>query len=228
MRGRLPRATTQAQKDERKQSILSAADQHLIEVGLDAFSMEVLARELGYARGTLYRYFGTREEVLLDLYNLKRSDWVLRLLNTIKPGLSDKIFVRRHYTESVKDALFLTLRARLESTIIPNISAAKHAESREVTASSIGALAQHYSECLGLTERQAQQLIIAYGALMLGAAQVEPQSTRKSSRLTKEMRELVTDMDGQTVFESNGIMILEGLRGDRSIPSRSNPGRSER
>ena len=221
MSGRLPRATTQAQKDERKQSILLAADQHLVEVGFDAFSMEVLARELGFARGTLYRYFGTREEVLLDLYNLKRSDWVLRLLNAIKPGLSDKIFIRRHYTESVKDPLFLTLRARLESTIIPNISDTKLVESREVTASSIGALAQHYADCLGLSERQARRLIIAYGALMLGSAQVETQPTRKSTKLTKEMREFVTDMDGQTIFESNGIMILEGLRRDRTSPGGS-------
>ncbi len=217
MSGRLPRATTPQQKDERKRSILVAANEHLVAVGLEAFSMEVLAKELGYARGTLYRYFGTREEVLLNLYHMRRASWVQRLQQVIKPDMADRVFVRRHYAESVRDPLFLTLRARLESVIIPNVSAAKLVESRELTMDSMRTLAGHYAACLALSDADARRLIIAYGALTLGAALVETHAARQGQpladgHLTKDMRALVKDMSAQKIFESNALMILEGLR----------------
>lgn len=212
MARRLSRATTKEQKDERRKAIIDAANEHLAEAGFEAFSMEVLAKELGYARGTLYRYFGTREEVLLALYNQHREDWVRRLIKAVKPGLTDQIFIRRHFTESMKDPLFLTLRSRLESVIVKNISEECLQDSRELTLKSITRLSEHYTACLGLDQDSTRQLIIAYGALMLGAVQVETQPVRVSERLPKHLNALVADLSGKAIFESNALMILEGLR----------------
>ena len=54
-------------------AILEAADTHFRQVGFEKFSMEVLSRDLDVARGTLYRYFSTREELLLNLYQRQQQ-----------------------------------------------------------------------------------------------------------------------------------------------------------
>ena len=64
----LHRARTQDQKHFRRQQILDAAKMHFEDVGYESFSMANLAKLAGVAKGTLYLYFATREEVFLALY----------------------------------------------------------------------------------------------------------------------------------------------------------------
>lgn len=212
MSSRLARAVTPEQKDERRKSILRAAEAQLRNVGFESFSMEVLARELAWSRGTLYRYFGTREEVLLQLYNQQRAGWTGRLKKAVKPGTSDLAFVRHHYTESTRDPLFLVLRSRLETVIMQNISEEKLRESRATTVASNLDLSRHYEKCLGISLKQAQRLIIAYGALLLGAVQVETRPVGGSEVLTKPTRTLIAELSGKRIFETNALFILQGLR----------------
>ena len=40
-----------------------------MEAGYEGFSMGLLSKRAGVAKGTLYLYFGTKEEVLLSLYS---------------------------------------------------------------------------------------------------------------------------------------------------------------
>ena len=67
--GHIKRARTPAQKSDRKDTILLTAKDQFIETGYEGFSMAVLAQRAGVAKGTLYLYFVTKEEVLLSLYN---------------------------------------------------------------------------------------------------------------------------------------------------------------
>lgn len=67
-----PRARTRAvlpeDKSERRASILRAASGLLEHAPHGAFSVDELARRAGLAKGTVYLYFGTREEVLLAVH----------------------------------------------------------------------------------------------------------------------------------------------------------------
>jgi AcrR family transcriptional regulator len=55
-------------KSERRASIVRAAEALLRRAPAATFSVEELARRAGLAKGTLYLYFGTREEVLLAVH----------------------------------------------------------------------------------------------------------------------------------------------------------------
>ncbi|MBS0335654.1 MAG: helix-turn-helix transcriptional regulator, partial [Proteobacteria bacterium] len=59
------RAILPEDKSERRAAILRAAAGLLKQAPHGAFSVEALARRAGLAKGTVYLYFGTREEVLL-------------------------------------------------------------------------------------------------------------------------------------------------------------------
>ena len=62
------RAVLPEDKSERRAAILRAAVGLLKEAPQGAFSVEALARKAGLAKGTVYLYFGTREEVLLAVH----------------------------------------------------------------------------------------------------------------------------------------------------------------
>ena len=58
-----------------------------MEAGYEGFSMGLLSKRAGVAKGTLYLYFGTKEEVLLSLYSQEFE----RFCNTIVVGISPDI-----------------------------------------------------------------------------------------------------------------------------------------
>ena len=61
----IKRARTPAQKSDRKDTILLTAKAQFLQTGYEGFSMAVLAQRAGVAKGTLYLYFGTKEELSL-------------------------------------------------------------------------------------------------------------------------------------------------------------------
>ena len=57
------RARSLEQKAVRRLAVLEAAEAYFHDVGYQAFSMAQLAKNTGVAKGTLYLYFKTREEL---------------------------------------------------------------------------------------------------------------------------------------------------------------------
>lgn len=64
----LKRARAPEAKTERRAAILGAAESLLRRDPAGAFSVDALARRAGLAKGTVYLYFRTREEVLLAVH----------------------------------------------------------------------------------------------------------------------------------------------------------------
>lgn len=71
------RARGEKQKEERRRSILEAARRLWRADGFG--TMEALAAEAGLAKGTLYLYFRTREEVLLSVLGDDVDAWLAEL-----------------------------------------------------------------------------------------------------------------------------------------------------
>lgn len=61
------RARQPAQKEQRRNAILAAAADLLADVGYDAVSLTAIADRAGLSKSNLYRYFESREEILLAL-----------------------------------------------------------------------------------------------------------------------------------------------------------------
>ena len=103
------RARTDEQKEERRLAILAAAEDHFAAVGFESFSMAVLAREVGIAKGTLYLYFATREEVLMVVFMERLQALGDRVLAVLGEEPDDVVFCRRFFEESVADPVFIGL-----------------------------------------------------------------------------------------------------------------------
>ena len=74
------RAISDDAKRARRQFILTNADHLLRRDGFDAFTMNKLAVAADLAKGTLYLYFATREELVLALYIDLHDGWMGRFI----------------------------------------------------------------------------------------------------------------------------------------------------
>ena len=78
------RAVAPEEKTERRAAIVQAAAALLRRDPSATFSVEELARRAGLAKGTVYLYFGTREEVLLALHQQQSQE----LFDTVARALA--------------------------------------------------------------------------------------------------------------------------------------------
>jgi AcrR family transcriptional regulator len=79
------RAVAPEDKTARREAIVRGAEE-LSTRGGGAFSMDQLARRAGVAKGTLYLYFGTREEVLLAVHEKQTHE----LFDVVERSLAAK------------------------------------------------------------------------------------------------------------------------------------------
>lgn len=69
------RARTEESREARKAAILKAAGVLVDKEGFPALSMDAVAKKCGLAKGTLYLYFSTREELLLAVLQEDFGAW---------------------------------------------------------------------------------------------------------------------------------------------------------
>ena len=69
------RAVTDAQKEARRADILKVASHRFTLTPYDSLSMADTADEAGVAKGTLYLYFRSKEEMFLAIYTDQLSAW---------------------------------------------------------------------------------------------------------------------------------------------------------
>ena len=70
------RARRPEEKAQRRDQILAAAAELFDDGDLDAVSMSAIAKRAGIAKGNLYRYFRTKEELFLQLYREDFAEYV--------------------------------------------------------------------------------------------------------------------------------------------------------
>lgn len=207
---------SESDKAARREAILTAAEAQLRDAGFEAFSMEVLARTLGVARGTLYRYFATREAVLLELYLAQRSRFAAALTADVSPAIDDAAFVTRWYDHATADPLFLMLQARLGSVIEHNIPREALITAKRAMHLEMGAFAAYLASCLNVDAEQARRLIVGLVALLLGAAELY--NSPRLTGLPAELDDGMAFFASRRVFTDNARLILDGLRREARAP----------
>ena len=70
------RATNDQQKEARREAILSAARALFLEAGFFDVNMASIAKRSGLAKGTVYLYFQTKEEIFLTLSTEEFETWL--------------------------------------------------------------------------------------------------------------------------------------------------------
>ncbi len=211
-RPRYQRARRDAEKAERRRAILAAAGALLRSTGFEGFSMALLARKTGIAKGTLYLYFETREEVLLALYVETLAAWSRALVARLRDGMEDGEFVALFQATAGADPNFLTLRARLESVIEHNVSLPRLVEAKRAMRDLVGELAPRLERALGLAPGTGARLLVSLGALHLGAEQSNTGPAVASLDLPEDVAEFMrlhTEID---LFRETAPLLIAGLR----------------
>jgi AcrR family transcriptional regulator len=214
-RPRFQRARRATEKAQRRDAIVSAAGALLESSGFEGFSMSTLGRKAGVAKGTLYLYFETREEVLLALYVEKLEAWVDGLAPRLREGLSDEAFAEAFERVSLADPSFLTLRGRLESVIEHNVSVDRLVEAKRAMRDLIGAIAPRIEQVLGLGEGSGLPLLVALAALELGAAQSRMGPSVVNLELPEDVAEFMRVHSEYDAFRKAAPMLIAGFRSGR-------------
>lgn len=109
------------QKEQTKRSIIEAAVDLIIELGFEKATMRKIARQAGVGDATIYKYFSTKEKILLAYYEVKAQDTIKELeeisdfdeydlqekVQTLVETYLDKIIGDREFVqESIKMILY--------------------------------------------------------------------------------------------------------------------------
>ena len=208
----LKRARTPEQKSDRRDTILVTAKTLFMEAGYEGFSMGLLSKRAGVAKGTLYLYFGTKEEVLLSLYSQEFERFCSELTAGIPAEITDADFVSRIYETSVSDPLFLALHARLGTVIEQNISVDALITSKRGMAKHFQMMVNNLSGPLALDYEQTLAALTGISALLTGAYDGGTVSIFETETIPDDVASFIGYFDMKTRFEKNAGYILQGIR----------------
>ena len=208
----LKRARTPEQKSDRRDTILVTAKTLFMEAGYEGFSMGLLSKRAGVAKGTLYLYFDTKEEVLLFLYNQEFERFCSELTAGLPAEMTDADFVSRIYETSVSDPLFLALHARLGTVIEQNISVDALITSKRSMAKHFQMMVSNLSGPLALDYEQTLAALTGISALLTGAYDGGTVSISETETIPDDVASFIGYFDMKTRFEKNAGYILQGIR----------------
>ena len=120
------RAVTEAQKEARRADILRVARHRFAVTPYDSLSMADTADEAGLAKGTLYLYFRTKEEMFLSIYIDQLGAWFDELDKGLQPGGDTSVagFLKLLGDSLVSRPELLRLIAILHTRLESNVDAA--------------------------------------------------------------------------------------------------------
>jgi AcrR family transcriptional regulator len=194
------RAILPADKSERRAAILRAAAGLLKHAPQGAFSVEELARRAGLAKGTVYLYFGTREEVLLAVHAERQQGLFDALETALAAPRPDIRLVARTVVRFVRaHPEFLPLAANCRGMLETNIGAGAalaYKQSVGVRLAQIGAKLEALYPVLA--KGQGVGLLMASYALMIGLWQIsDPPECLAAAMERPDMRMFKVDLEKQ-------------------------------
>lgn len=206
------RARSDDQKHERREAILSAANDHLQTVGFEAFSMAGLAKGLGFSKGTLYLYFRTREEVFLALSDLKMTAWASAFKQALHPDMQASEYCDAAFATAQQDPELLPLLMRLNAVIEHNVSIEALVIAKRSMRNQFVQFAEATAKALNLTAEQSLDLLRALMPLLVGAAQTDQGPALQDEELPADIREFIDSFDARQTFTTNACRIIQGIR----------------
>jgi len=208
------RAVTDAQKQFRREEILSGARTYFETVGYESFSMAQLAARLDIVKGTLYLYFPTKEAIILALFGRALEAWSEVMKARLAKPITDQQFLKAFHDTAMNDPVLVPLLIRLQHVIEHNVSIPLLIDSKRHFQSCLGAIAERAVSALNLVESQANELIWSLGVLLSGAAQSDQGPSLSEEDLPEDVVTLMTRLSSERLFLTNVTYILEGIRRD--------------
>ncbi|MCK2213466.1 TetR/AcrR family transcriptional regulator [Actinomadura sp. ATCC 31491] len=161
------RARRPEHKEQRRQAILDAARELAAASGVRNVSLGAVAEAVGLAKSNIVRYFGTREEIYLQLLTEEWHAWAAAVADRLLPGpRPDAAEAVTALAETlVARPLFCDLLSHNSTTLEHNVSVpAAHAFKRTVVGL-IAELGARVAPAAGLTPTEAAELVGAAAGL---------------------------------------------------------------
>ena len=167
---RRSRAVQPAAKSERRAAIVRAAESLLHRNPTATFSVDALARRAGLAKGTVYLYFHTREEVLLALHEQQLHRVLDRLESALRaPGASGRDVVRAGLLHHGEHPEFYPLAGNCRYMLDTNVSTEAALAFKLGLAHRIRQLGEHVERLYGgLETGEGAALLMNSYALIIG------------------------------------------------------------
>lgn len=211
----IKRATNEDQKIARRQAILNGARQLFMEADFFDVSMATIAKRSGLAKGTVYLYFKTKEEIFLNLSTEELESWLgafeKRLEKQTQPldnaeflDLLRSDFADRKLMQRLVSLLHLVLEKN-----IPYEEAFAFKLNLKVRMTKLSALVE---QSLPYLEKgQGFALLSMLHCLVVGFGQMaDPSPVLKEVLEHPEMAPFRVDLD-KNIFETFSL-ILEGIK----------------
>jgi AcrR family transcriptional regulator len=206
------RARSDAAKKDRRLDILEAARGLLADKGFQGVTMNGLARRAGLAKGTLYLYFKTREEVFLTLHSEATDRVIGRITSDDRTGQSPGDVARAVARAARSDPLFFPLGAQLTAVIEQNVSAEALVEAKRRYMDLSARLAAHLGAVLDLPPTAALRLTSAVALALQGAAQLSVYSGDMLGGLPEEVAAFVDTTGSEATLTDALTVAIEGVR----------------
>ncbi|BDY05264.1 TetR family transcriptional regulator [Ferrimonas sp. YFM] len=164
------RARQAEQKADRRASILAKARELCAEYGIQNWSLNELGRRAEVNKSNLYRYFGSREEILMTLMTEETGAFVEAFTaategKTLNAEEFAKLIAEQYCAQS-----FLCELLSLSSTLLEhNVKLEKVRDIKLGSASQMGEIAKAIAHCLpGVDESEAGQIAFTSGVIAAG------------------------------------------------------------
>ena len=212
------RAISDDEKLARRQFILATADQLLRRDGFDAFTMNNLAVAADLAKGTLYLYFATREELMLALYTDLHEAWMNGFIAAEKQIATPdyEALCTRFYQSFVADVLRVDLAKRLTSELEPHVPLAAWVAAKQVQTRYAKRLGGMFCQSFGCVPAQAQRLAWAFLAGLSGAQHCAIEVDGRAD-MPADLQKLSVVMTSRDVF-LNLVLPLAPYTTNRNTP----------
>ena len=171
-----------------------------------------LAKAVGLAKGTLYLYFRTREEVFLALSEAKIDHWATAITRSLEAGMTDEAFCEAFFRTACEDVSLLPMLMRLNAIIEHNVSIEALVVAKRALRNRLDHLAAAVADTLGLSITQAMEALGALAPLLIGAAQSDQGPTLEAETLPDDVREFIHSFDAYRTFVPNARRIIRGIR----------------
>jgi AcrR family transcriptional regulator len=210
-----PRARQEEQKLERRQAILTIARVLFEETPFQALTMAQVADRAGLAKGTLYLYFKSKEELFLALLEDELAEWFHALDRTLAaqpaglpPGRLAGLIRRSLESRPLLLRLLGILHAVLEQNVEPErVLAFKRMllAAMATTGAELERVLPH------LTEGQGMHLIVRANALVVGLQQVAMPSPMVAAAMREDPALAVFELDFAQELEVTLTALIAGM-----------------
>ena len=156
------RARTPKQIAVRRNSILEAAGELLDQFGLDQTGLNAIARQCDMSKANVYRYFESREAILLELLLDEQSKWANALIRRLKKITDQSIdgIGRAVATTLAQRPRFCVLVAALAGVLEHNVNYETVVQFKRQLQSQVRALSSELRSVLpALTEEEAFSVV---------------------------------------------------------------------